>query len=198
MIDYDPDRARAAVQFLAESPYFYQHTRKLAAAVVKPRAMPFKDAAEPLNELLRIGRQNRQAMDNLVRVAEIKRDDRNEYQRQYMAAKRKRDRKVVLLESLLEGRRLPHDMQVRILQHQYVVWNKERDQFLTGLGATPWAERNAQLREFWARKEAEIDQLIVEARKTGPVVRKRKRVVVAQKPAPTAFGETLAKVIKPR
>lgn len=198
MIEYDPDRARLAVQFLVDSPYFYQHTRKLLAAIERPRSLPFKEAAEVLNELVVIGRQSRQAMDNLVKVAEVKRDDRNDYQRQYMAAKRQRDRKVILLEELLDGRKLPHEMRVRLLQRQYAVWNRERDQFIAALGDVSWSERNAHLREFWARKESEIEQLIEEARKHAPAVRKRKRVVVVQQPPRSHFGEALAKAIKPR
>ena len=198
MITYDPERARLAVQFLVDSPYFHQHVRKLRTTVSRPRALPFKDDSEPLNELLVIGRQNPAAMENLIEVAQVKRDDRNEYQRQYMAAKRQRDRKVILLEELLEGRKIPHDYRVRVLQRQYVVWNKERDQFISGLGEIPWAERNAQLRVFWERKESEIDELIEEAKKRGPVVRKRKRVVVVAQEPKSPFGQALASALKKR
>lgn len=199
MIAYDPNRARLAVQFLVDSPYYHQHVRKMTAAIERPRSLPFRDDSEVLNELIVIGRQNRQALTNLLHVAEHKRDDRNDYQRQYMAAKRQRDRKALLLEELLEGRKLPHDYRVRLLQKQYVVWNKERDQFVTALGDVSWTERNAQLRTFWERKEAELDELIEEARKRGPVVRKRKRVVVANPPEPKShFGQKLAGVLKNR
>lgn len=198
MIDYDSDRARLAVQFLVDSPYFRQHVRKLHTSVVRPRAMPFKGESEPLNELLVIGRQNLQAMENLIEVAQVKRDDRNDYQRQYMAAKRQRDRKVIELEELLEARKLPHEYRVRVLQKQYVVWNKERDQFIASLGEIPWAERNGQLRLFWERKEAEIDELIVEARKRGPVVRKRKRVVVVPQEPKSPFGQALVSALRKR
>lgn len=199
MITYDPNRARLAVQFLVDSPYYHQHVRKLSTAVTRPRALPFRDDSEVLNELVVIGRQNAQALTNLLHVAECKRDDRNDYQRQYMAAKRQRDRKALLLEELLEGRKLPHDYRVRVLQRQYMVWNRERDQFVTSLGDVSWIERNAQLRTFWERKEAELDELIEEARKRGPVVRKRKRVVVATPAEPkTPFGQKLAGVLKNR
>lgn len=169
MITYDAPRARAAVQFLAESPYHTQHVRRLNAAVVRPRSQPFKGDAEPLNELLVIGRQSRAAMDNLVEVAALRRDTRNDYQREYMAAKRQRDRKVIHLTRLLERRKIPVDMKVRVLRNQYEVWNKERDQFLASLGPVSWSERNTRLRDFWVRKESEIDQLIAEAAKTGSI-----------------------------
>ena len=199
MITYDPNRARLAVQFLVDSTYYRQHVRKLSTAITRPRALPFRDDAEVLNELVIIGRQNAQALTNLLHVAESKRDGRNDYQREYMAAKRQRDRKALLLEELLEGRKLPHDYRVSVLQRQYTVWNKERDQFIAALGDASWTERNVQLRTFWERKEAELDELIEEARKRGPVVRKRKRVVVAAPPEPTSpFGQKLAGVLKNR
>ena len=199
MITYDPNRARLAVQFLVDSTYYRQHVRKLSTAITRPRALPFRDDAEVLNELVIIGRQNAQALTNLLHVAESKRDGRNDYQREYMAAKRQRDRKALLLEELLEGRKLPHDYRVSVLQRQYTVWNKERDQFIAALGDASWTERNVQLRTFWERKEAELDELIEEARKRGPVVRKRKRVVVATPPEPTSpFGQKLAGVLKNR
>lgn len=199
MTAYDLSRVRLAVQFLVDSPYFHQHTKKLTASVSRPRALPFRGQAEVLNELILVGRQNLQALTNLLHVAEHKRDDRNEYQRQYMAAKRQRDRKALLLEEILEGRKLPHDYRVRILHKQYVVWNKERDQFIKSLGDVSWTERNVQLRTFWERKEAELDELVEEARKRGPVVRKRKRVIVATPPEPKShFGQKLAGALKNR
>jgi hypothetical protein len=123
MVAYDLERARKAVQFLVDSSYFAHHIKKLRSTVHKPRSMPFKDDSEVLNELLTIGRQNLQAMENLIQVAEIKRDDRNAYQRQYMAAKRQRDRKVIELEEVMVGKRLSVDERAKVLLRQYGVWN---------------------------------------------------------------------------
>lgn len=191
---YDARRAREAVQFLVNSPYFIHHVAKLRTTVKKPRALPFKDAAEPLNELLVIGRQNPQAMENLIEVAQSKRDDRNDYQRHYMAAKRQRDRKVIQLEELLAGKTLTNDQRNHLLHRQYQVWNKERGQYLTKQGDVSWLERNEKIREFWHRKEAEIDALIEEAQKNP---HKRKRVVVVEKQPKTDFGRKLQKAVKP-
>jgi hypothetical protein len=194
MIRYDLVRARLAVQFLVDSSYFHHHITKLNTTIAKPRSMPFKGDAEVLNELLVIGRQNRQAMQNLIEVAEIKRGGRNEYQKLYMAAKRQRDRKVVELEQLMTGRKLSPDERTKVLQRQYVVWNKERDQFLNTVGDLSWAAKNEQVRQFWERKEREIDALAAEARTAGPIKRKY-RVKVEQTPT-TAFGKTLARAVK--
>ena len=177
MVSYDLARARAAVQFLVDSSYFHQHVRKLRTAVVRPRAMPFTGEAEPLNELLVIGRQNAQALENLIGVAEFKRDGRNEYQRHYMAAKRQRDRKVIEFEERVLGKKLAPEAKLQVLQRQYATWNRERDAFIKAMGEVSWPERNERLKDFWDRKEREIDALIEEAKAHGPV--KRKREVIA-------------------
>jgi hypothetical protein len=193
MITYDLQRAKQAVQYLVDSSYFHHHIKKLRNTVEKPRAMPFKDDAEALNELLVIGRQNQLAMENLIAVAEMKRGGKNDYQREYMAAKRQRDRKVLQLEELMTGKPLDAATRKQILERQYVVWNKERDEFLKGKPDLPWVVRNEAIRSFWGRKEREVDALIAEAQANGPVKRKY-RVVVERQPR-TDFGKALKNAI---
>lgn len=196
MIAYDKSRAKQAVQFLVDSSYFHHHVTKLRNTVEKPRALPFKDDAETLNELLLIGRQNLQAMENLIAVAEYKRTNKNDYQRQYMAAKRQRDRKVLLLEELMSGKPVAKEHRKAVLEHQYVVWNKERDALLKRNTDADWTKRNQLLKSFWDSKELELDGLIEEARKSGPVKRSAKRVVVVKQEPKTAFGKALANAVK--
>lgn len=164
MITYDRERARRAVQYLVDSSYFHLHVKKLRNTVERPRSLPFKEEAEDLNELLRIGRQNQLAMENLIAVAEQKRGGKTEYQRQYMAAKRRRDRKVVKLEEILTGARLDAAQRKQLLKRQYTVWHKERDKLLKEHSDLAWAERNELIREFWDRKEREVEVLIEDAR----------------------------------
>lgn len=195
MIAYDLARARLAVQFLVDSSYFHHHIKKLRTTVEKPRSMPFKDDAEVLNELLAIGRQNPAAMENLIGVAEFKRSDKNEYQRNYMAAKRQRDRKVYELEELMVGKALTQDARATVLSRQYEVWTKEKTAYLKAQGELAWSERNEATRQFWDRKETELDALIVEARANGPI--KRKYRVVVEKEPKTAFGKALVSAVTP-
>lgn len=196
MINYDKARAKQAVQFLVDSSYFHHHVTKLRNTVEKPRSLPFKDDAEALNELLLIGRQNLQAMENLIAVAEFKRTNKNDYQREYMAAKRQRDRKVLLLEELMSGKPVEPVHRKAVLRQQYTVWNKERDVLLKRNSSAGWSERNRILKSFWDTKELELDGLIDEARKTGPVKRGPKRVVKVTQEPKTPFGKALANAIK--
>lgn len=193
MIEYDLARARLAVQFLVDSSYFHHHIKKLRTTVEKPRSMPFKGDAEVLNELLIVGRQNPAAMENLIGVAEFKRSSKNDYQRNYMAAKRQRDRKVFELEELMTGKSLTQEARNKVLRRQYEIWNKEKTAYLKELGEVAWAERNEATRKFWERKEHELDALITEAKASGPIKRKY-RVVVAKEPK-TAFGKALVSAV---
>lgn len=194
MINYDKARAKQAVQFLVDSSYFHHHVTKLRNTVEKPRALPFKGDSETLNELLLVGRQNLQAMENLIAVAEYKRTNKNDYQREYMAAKRTRDRKVLLLEELMSGKPVEPVHRKTVIRQQYAVWNKERDVLLKRNAAADWGLRNRLIKEFWDTKEGELDALIEEARKSGPV--KRKRVVKVTPTPKTGFGKVLANALK--
>ena len=194
MITYDRVRARKAVQHLVDTSYFYHHLRKLRSSLERPRALPFKGEFEVLNELLVIGRQSPQAFENLINLAEFKRDgDKNSYQREYMAAKRKRDRKVIALEEAMTGKKLGLDDRRKLLLRQYAVWNRERDAMLESVKDRSWADRNAAVREFWMTKEHEIDLLQQEA-SDQPVKRfKKYRVVAPQKP--TMMREAFKKAL---
>ncbi len=207
-MEFDRDRAREAVQFLVDSPYYTHYTRRMRTLLDKPRSLPYRDEAEVLNELLVIGRQNPKALENLLALAEYKRSDRGSYQRDYMATKRARDRKVTQLEALLRGRDIGLEERRDVLLKQYAVWNKEREAFLAereiahrkvndGTEAT-WQDRNAYIRAFWELKDAELDGLLQEATKTLAKTTKRKRLVVVEPPNPTVMRSKLLDVLDKR
>jgi hypothetical protein len=126
-ISYDLQRAQNAVRYLVETAYFPHRVRALRGNVSKPRRLPFKDDAEVLNELLIIGRQNLQAMENLIALAERKRDTRNDYQRDFMRQKRHRERLAVRVEEIRLRRKLTSNERYQYLQSMYEQWNKARD-----------------------------------------------------------------------
>jgi len=160
MIHYDIKRMRQAVQLLVDTPYFRHHLIKLRSTVLKPRALPFKDKVEVLNELLIVGRQSIEAMENLIQVAEFKRTDRNDYQRVFMANKRKRERKLIALIQARTGQTLSLDERLALLLAYSEAWRLEKEAFLQSLGAMTWEDRNAHTAEFWQLIDAEIDDAI--------------------------------------
>lgn len=175
-MEYNLDRARQALQFLVDSPYGARHIDRIKSLVQKPRAVPFRDEAEVLNELLVVGRQSPEALIKLIDVAEFKRRTRGSYQREFMATKRLRERKVIQLECLLRERTLSLDERNLLLQKQHQQWNAEKASFLSGHGELEWAERNKVIREFWSKVDAELDRKLEIARRQERVVH-RKTVV---------------------
>ena len=163
MTAYDLARARAAVQFLVDTSYGPQHITKIKAYVAKTRGLPFKEDQECLNELIEIGRQNPDALEALLAIVASKRSDKGAYQREFMAAKRKRDAKALKLKALLSGKKLDNSEKVAALSAQYGFWNAERDAYLAAQGELEWAARNAAIRTFWDTKEAELDELLGKA-----------------------------------
>lgn len=175
-MNYDLERARQALEYLVKTSYFNQHLERIENLLTNERAQPFTDESELCNELVVIGRQNRLALQNLLDIAKSKRGNKNDYQREFMAAKRKRDRKVIHLEQLITGRALTLDDRRLLLVKQYKIWDKQRTAFLAKIGPVEWEERNAKLKEFWAEREAEIDARATEATTVHAAGEKRQRV----------------------
>ena len=191
-----------AVQFLVDDSYFAGHVRKLRNFVQKPRAMPFKEESEVLNELLTIGRQNLQAMENLISIAEQKRDDRNDYQRRFMAKKRARDSIVVKVQELKLGKKLSLDERKDVLLVQYANWETEKEAEIARYPDATWEERNEIKRQFWDQIDAVLPEVLEAAKEQfAPVVRKKKVEIVKPVSKNTAVKLAMLKALadaKPR
>lgn len=196
MPKYDIERVRQAVQHLVDASYFSHHLKKLRNTLKRPRALPYRGELEVFNELLILGRQSEEAFENLLKLAEFKREHKPTYQRDYMAAKRQRDRKVIELEQKLTGKKLNLEQRIQVLRKQYSVWNKERDAMLRRVAHLSWADRNVELREFWSKKEQELDQLLHEANTYERP--KKKRVVVVKPEKETALKGAMQKALDKR
>lgn len=198
MLEYNLERAKKALQYLVDSSYFAHHLKKLRSAVQKPRALPFKDDAECLNEILIIGRQNLQSMENMIAIAEHKRDDHNGKQRMFMAAKRQREAKAIAVDEALLGRKMTLDERLAALHKQHDVWNKERAQFLESKGEMDFATKCAEIKFFWQVKEAELDELLLEAQKMEKTVARKKVVVVEDRDPKSLIGFKLKEAMAAR
>ena len=162
-ISYDLARAHKAVQYLVSTPYFPHRVRALRGNVSKPRRLPFKDDAEVLNELLHIGRQSLQAMENILAYAERFRDTRNDYQREFMRQKRHRDRLAVRVKELEIKKKLTPNERYQYLQEMYEKWNKERDEvvskwerkFIGSTGRQPThLEKFEYVKSYWDKVDS--------------------------------------------
>lgn len=205
MLNYDVERAKQAVQFLVDSPYVKHHVKKLRNVVKRPRALPFSEDAEVLNELLVIGRQNPQAMENLIDVADFKRKAKTPYMNAFMAAKRARERKVVEIEEVSLGRKLTLDERLELVRRTRERWATERDahrdacveQYKLSFHQEPnWKQANQFIKDFWLLKDNELDVLLRKAEQfvaTRTVPKKHVFVpnVVTRKPRNTIMADKL-------
>lgn len=183
MVTYDVSRTKRAVQFLVDALFGKHHMKKVRTYAKRPRAMPFKGDAEILNELLIVGRQDPASLENLLAVVDSKRDDRGDYQREYMAQRRARERKVIKLEELMADRSLTLTERRQVLLRQSDVWTCERTKYLTSTarghqratGCDPtWLERTGFIKTFWAIKDQELDALLYQARTEQAYVARRR------------------------
>jgi hypothetical protein len=204
MISYDQQRAKAAVEYLVNTTYFPHRVRGLRTEVKRPRALPYKGDEEVLNELLVIGRQSEQAMENLIAVAEFKRDqDRNAYQRQYMAAQRRRFRWAVELEERRTGAKLGLDERNRLAHEVQAIWLEERDAYVERRaeqwiaqhgGEVSYDDRRIFIEQFWDQKNQELQAMLSEVPSADHVIRKKRRTVTVSTPT-TVMGQALQKAI---
>lgn len=173
MLHYDIGRAQKAVQFLVDSPYVIHHIKRLRNLVQRPRSLPFSGDAEPLNELLVIGRQSRQALDNLIEVVESKRSERPAYMTAFMAARRARERKVVEIEELMLERKLTLDERLIFLRDVQRRWSNEKlahidrctREYRQQIGKEPqWLQKNQFIKDFWMLKDMELDVMLERVR----------------------------------
>jgi hypothetical protein len=190
MPKYNIDTAMKAVQFLVDTPYYSHHCRKIRSSTLKPRALPFKDELAPLNELIIIGRQSMEALELLLELAAFKRDDHNDYQRKFMAQKRKRDKRVIKIEETVLRATLNQDQRRELLVKQYDIWNREKEAYVNKeiqeyteqFGEPPGGEQKYTfIREFWEWKDAELSMMEERAEVIAHHIDKvpRKKVVVS-------------------
>lgn len=194
MVDYNVAKAKAAVQLLVDSTYFTHHVRKIRSSAKRPRCMPFKDELAPLNDLILIGRQSEAAMENLIALAEFKRDTHNDYQRKFMAAKRQRERRVIALQEKMRHCTLSQAERRQVLLEQYEQWAREKDvhmqssfnDYTAQFGEHPgWSQRNQFVKDFWALKDMELSMMEDQATLLqSTVFVPKKRLVVNRRPPP--------------
>lgn len=181
MISYDTQRAQAAVQFLVDDPYAQARAERIRNASKRPRSLPFRGDAEVLNELVIIGRQNPQALENLIEVAFAKRDyDRNEYLKRHTYARRARERKRVRIEEMVLNMKLSVDGRKDLLLRVYDEWNTNRDRYVEQRAEEYRKEhgkephcliRNQFIADYWQQVDAELDRMLKLASKHAPTLK---------------------------
>lgn len=131
--------------------------------------MVYSGKLAPLNALIDVGLQSREAFEKLIDMAEdrrksIPRARRVDYQRDLMRERRARIAKAVELNEKLHGpiRGVERNKYVTELQTR---WRRARDKFIADKGDLDWKARNDAANEFWEMIDRQLDQNLADARR---------------------------------
>jgi hypothetical protein len=209
VVIYNLKKAKKAIEFLVEAAHYESYKVSMKKIIAKPRALPYRDDKEVLNELIVIGRQSMLAFNNLLEVVEHKRstpeERKNEYQKEFMAAKRRRDSAFIKLCELEKGKRLGIDERHNLLVTQHKKWEHDKLEYIALHGDVSWKDRNVLINQFWETKDEELAQQIHEIeyiQKTHAANKLKKPIVVQptkrRAPAPTRMELALKNAVDKR
>jgi hypothetical protein len=160
-----------AVNLLIKCERYAKYANEMTAILEEWDLHPMYYVAHltPLNALLDVGLESREAFERLLKLVEEKRkllpkQRRVDYQRELMAARRARVAKAIELEELLHG---PMDA---TRKEQYAKdiqgrWTEARNRFLEKQGELSWEQRNKKTQEFWAAVDAKLEANVATERK---------------------------------
>ena len=131
--------------------------------------MAYAGKLSPLNALLDVGLESREAFEKLIKLVEAKRKQlpkqrRQDYQRDLMAARRARLAKAIDLEVLLHGE-MDTDAKAKFIKAIHVRWAEARDKFIKAKGELTWEQRNAASQQFWQAIDEKLDANLAYERK---------------------------------
>lgn len=162
-MDIDKTKVAEAVNSLIECDRYAKVANELTSILETwdRHPMAYAGRLAPLNTLLDVGLQSRDAFERLLRFVESKRrllpkQRRIDYQRELMSKRRARVAKAIDLEELQHG---PMDAAarerfVKALQGR---WIEAKNKFVKSQGQLSWEERNEAARKFWAGIDAKLD-----------------------------------------
>jgi hypothetical protein len=123
--------------------------------------MAYAGELTPLNALLDVGLQSREAFEKLLKLVEQKRklrpkQRRVDYQRDLMAQRRARIAKAIDLEELQHGEMdaKAREAFTKAIQGR---WAEAKNKFIKAQGELSWEERNKKTNEFWKSVDDKLD-----------------------------------------
>lgn len=131
--------------------------------------MVYGGSLRPLNALIDVGLQNRDAFEKLVKLIEERRRmlpkvKRVDYQRELMRERRARQSKALELYELQHGT-LRGAARIQYIEGLNDRWRRARAQFIKAKGDLDWRGRNEAANEFWATVDRQLDENLRDARK---------------------------------
>lgn len=132
--------------------------------------MAFEGKLKPLNALIDVGLESRDAFENLVKLIESKRQmipvmRRADYQRDLMRDRRARFAKALALHAATHGPITSPTQRVKVEDDIRKRWAEARKQFIEARGKLSWKERNTVANEFWEMIDRQLDESLRELRR---------------------------------
>lgn len=132
--------------------------------------MAYEGRLKPLNTLINVGLESRDAFENLVKLVESKRQlipvmRRADYQRDLMRERRARFAKALALHEAAQGA-IPTPAERRKVEDEIRKrWAKARKEFIEARGKLTWKQRNAAANEFWQLIDRQLDDNLRQTRR---------------------------------
>ena len=132
--------------------------------------MAYEGQLKPLNALIDVGLESRDAFENLVKLIESKRQlipplRRADYQRDLMRERRARFAKALALHAATQGPIKTPAERAKIEGEIRQRWAKARKEFIESRGKLTWKQRNAVANEFWEMIDRQLDDSLRELRR---------------------------------
>lgn len=178
----DMDDVKVAARRLVKGEDAESQYKMLDAVIRKAAGLPVKLTGEftPMNPLLQLRQEDHDTFETVINWVFEKRrqlslpplkdeqsDARRDYMRDFMSAKRLRERRAVDIENMLrsENDKLRGTSRMEFVRRQSALWKKERDKLLEAERKTLGVERipadvySQVLQNFWANVDRQLDEM---------------------------------------
>ena len=159
----DRSKIVAAINLLIECERYAKLVNELTSILENwdRHPMAYAGKLSPLNALLDVGLESREAFEKLIKLVESKRRQlpkqrRQDYQRELMAARRSRVAKAIDLEELLHGE-MDAEGKSKFGKAIHGRWAEARNKFIKSKGELTWDQRNAASQQFWNAIDEKLD-----------------------------------------
>ena len=168
----DKQKITTAVNYLIAAPNYSKLVNEMTGIIERwdTQPMAYGGRFATLNSLIDVGLENRDAFEQLLKLAERKRKlapqtRRTDYQRELMRDRRARMAKAIELSELTSG---PLSLSARTERQRHLQerWAEARAKFIEDIGALTWADRNTASRQFWEQLDETLNVNLRSARRS--------------------------------
>jgi hypothetical protein len=201
----DKSAIKVAVEALIKTKRYIEQKKYVLDTVESwsKRQIRFVGDDEPLNAMVDLGLESREALANVFALIERKRRaiptaKKMDYQRDYMRQRRHRLMSAIKIEQIITGKKMTAEEKAAFSAALLADWTKQREAELAKYPEADWKERNVIVGHFW---EAIDNRLNAELAKANSVLdtptHRKVRKVQVRKPV-GILGEKLQSALDRR